>query len=216
MISAVPQPSAVASMIRARQTCFCGLFRSATIRSSRSRSAALTSMLIPSRMPQHATLSLKRESYDCVRPLAGARLLWHHRGRIPTPRAYATSLPGRLDRVVSVSQFAAPKPVCSRRPAKGTVVHSPFDTDEPGGDRSSARGSLLEGLGCRPGTRVIGFFGNMMARKRPLMLVDTIAEMRARAPDLPLAAPIFGEDREDLTEAIKDRARARGVAAAST
>ena len=65
MISAVPQPSPVARMIRARQTCFCGLFRSATIRSSRSRSAALTSMLIPSRMPQHATLASTRVSYDC-------------------------------------------------------------------------------------------------------------------------------------------------------
>jgi hypothetical protein len=32
IISAVPQPSAVARMIRARQTCFCGLFRSATVR----------------------------------------------------------------------------------------------------------------------------------------------------------------------------------------
>jgi hypothetical protein len=31
MISAVPQPSAVNSTICARQTCFCGLFRSATI-----------------------------------------------------------------------------------------------------------------------------------------------------------------------------------------
>jgi DNA modification methylase len=67
--STVPQPSTVARMIRARQTCFCGLFRSATIRSSRSRSVALTSMLIPSRMPQHATAPAKRDSYDCVRPL---------------------------------------------------------------------------------------------------------------------------------------------------
>ena len=50
MISAVPQPSAVARMIRARQTCFCGLFRSATTAANRSRSAPLTSMLIPSRM----------------------------------------------------------------------------------------------------------------------------------------------------------------------
>ena len=73
MISAVPQPAAVARMIRARQTCFCGLLRSATIRSSRSRSVALTSMLIPSRMPQHATLPLRRESYDCVRPLGPPR-----------------------------------------------------------------------------------------------------------------------------------------------
>ena len=50
MIAAVPQPSAVARMICTRQTCFCGLFRSATIASSRARSAALTSISIPLRM----------------------------------------------------------------------------------------------------------------------------------------------------------------------
>ena len=59
-VAVVPQPAAVARMIFARQTCFCGLFRSATIRSSRSRSAALTSILIPSRMPQHATLPAQK------------------------------------------------------------------------------------------------------------------------------------------------------------
>ena len=37
MISAVPQPVAVARMIGARQTCCCGLFRSATIHSSPGR-----------------------------------------------------------------------------------------------------------------------------------------------------------------------------------
>jgi hypothetical protein len=38
----MPQPSAVARMIRARQTCFCGLLRSATIAAKRARSAPLT------------------------------------------------------------------------------------------------------------------------------------------------------------------------------
>ena len=42
MIAAVPSPSAVKSTIRARQTCFCGLFRLATIAASRARSSALT------------------------------------------------------------------------------------------------------------------------------------------------------------------------------
>src|SRR5271163_947377 len=51
MISLVPRPSTVSSTIRARQTCFCRLFRSATIASKRARSAALTSTVIPSRMP---------------------------------------------------------------------------------------------------------------------------------------------------------------------
>jgi len=50
MISTVPTPSAVAKMIPARQTCFCGLFRSATTASNRVRSAALTSTVMPLRI----------------------------------------------------------------------------------------------------------------------------------------------------------------------
>ena len=69
MISAVPQPSAVARMIRARHTCFCRLLRSATTAANRSRSAALTSMLIPSRIQHHCTGRPNMESYDCVLPL---------------------------------------------------------------------------------------------------------------------------------------------------
>ena len=50
MISAVPKPSAVARMIPARHTCFCGLFRSATTDSNRTRSAVLTSMVMSLRI----------------------------------------------------------------------------------------------------------------------------------------------------------------------
>src|SRR5689334_9340781 len=50
MISAVPTPSALSSTIFARQTCFCGLLRSVLIASSRSRSLAMSSKLIPVRM----------------------------------------------------------------------------------------------------------------------------------------------------------------------
>jgi glycosyltransferase involved in cell wall biosynthesis len=120
--------------------------------------------------------------------------------------------PWAADRVISVSQFAAPRPGLFSPAGRCMVVHSPFDTDAPAVDRTSARNSLLGELGCGPDTRVVGFCGNLMVRKRPLVFVDTIAEMRARAPDLPLAAPIFGQDREDLAEAIRERAVARGVA----
>ena len=66
MTSAVPQPSAVARMIRARQTCFCRLLRSATTATSCSRSAALTSILIPSRIAHYRMRRPNVESYDCV------------------------------------------------------------------------------------------------------------------------------------------------------
>ena len=52
MISAVPQPSAVARMMLARHTCFCGALRSETIASSRWRSARVTLTIIPALMPR--------------------------------------------------------------------------------------------------------------------------------------------------------------------
>jgi hypothetical protein len=53
MIAMVPAPSLLNSTIRARQTCFCGLLRSRMIDCNRFRSAGVTSMVIPLRMPQN-------------------------------------------------------------------------------------------------------------------------------------------------------------------
>lgn len=143
--------------------------------------------------------------------LAGARLLWHHR-KDPDARSLRYLAPWAADRVVSVSRFSAPRPGLLSPARKCTVVHSPFDTDAAPVDRARARSTLIEELRCAPDARVVGFFGSLVARKRPLLFVDAIAEMRARAPDLRLAAPIFGQDRQDLTAAIRQRALARGVA----
>lgn len=62
MISAVPKPSAVSKTIRARQTCFWGLLRLATIAASRRRSAAFTFTMIPLRIPQTRIAASRRES----------------------------------------------------------------------------------------------------------------------------------------------------------
>jgi hypothetical protein len=51
VIAVVPLPSAVRTMIRARQTCFCGRLRSRMIDCKRARSAGETSTIIPLRMP---------------------------------------------------------------------------------------------------------------------------------------------------------------------
>src|SRR4051794_29441424 len=77
MISAVPQPSAVSRTICARQTCFCGLFRSATIAASCWRSAALNSTVIPARMRQIRTVAQQGESsIGLDRQILSTRLEW--------------------------------------------------------------------------------------------------------------------------------------------
>jgi hypothetical protein len=57
-----PQPSAVSSTICARQTCFCGLFRSETTASSLARSLVPTPTMIPLSMPQTRTPAAEWES----------------------------------------------------------------------------------------------------------------------------------------------------------
>ena len=51
-------------MIRARQTCFCGLLRSRMIDCKRTRSAGVTSMDIPLRMPHNRTTPHRRKPYS--------------------------------------------------------------------------------------------------------------------------------------------------------
>jgi glycosyltransferase involved in cell wall biosynthesis len=143
--------------------------------------------------------------------IAGARLLWHHR-KEPDAKGLRYLAPLFAHRVVSVSRFAAPRPGLFSAARKCTIVHSPFDTAAAPVEREAGRRALCDELGCPPGALLVGFFGNLVARKRPLVFVDAVAEIRARAPDLPLAAPIFGHDQEGLAAAIRERAAARGVA----
>ena len=62
MIAAVPMPAAVRRIIRLRQTCFCGLFRSNAIASSRARSDNFKSMLMPVRIQQTRITASPKES----------------------------------------------------------------------------------------------------------------------------------------------------------
>ena len=143
--------------------------------------------------------------------LAGAKLLWHHR-KDPGAKGLRYLAPLAAHRVVSVSRFAAPRPGPFSAARKCTIVHSPFDSAAAPIDRAAARRPLVEELRFPPGTLVVGFFGNLVARKRPLVFVDAIAEIRARAPGLPVAGLIFGHDQEGLAAAVRDRAAARGIA----
>ena len=150
----------------------------------------------------HTNDGLTHATWALPTRLARARLLWHHR-KEPDARGLRFLAPWAADRVISVSRFSAPRPGLFSAARKCTVVHSPFDT-AAGADRAASRRALIEELQCPPATRVIGFFGSLLARKRPLIFVETIAEIRARAPALPLAALIFGHDRDGVAEAVRD------------
>ncbi|UZW54555.1 glycosyltransferase family 4 protein [Sphingobium sp. JS3065] len=117
--------------------------------------------------------------------LAGAKLIWHHRG---DPRALGLRLlaPALAHRVLTVSSFALPPEGLWSARSRASVVHSPFDTGLEV-DRASARDALVRELGVTPDTLLLGYFGAFVPRKRPLLFVDMIARLRAMT-----ARPVMG------------------------
>jgi len=142
--------------------------------------------------------------------LAGTKLLWHHRGD-PGSRGLRFAAPFLADAVLAVSQFSLPRPGPISAAGKAEVVHSPFDTDISV-DRAAARAQLIAELGVPDETLLLGYFGAFVARKRPLLFLDTIDHMRRMRPDRPLVGLLFGAAEEPaMGEAIGARIAARGL-----
>ncbi len=66
MIATVPRPSPLINMIFARHTCFCGEVGAAMMASSRDRSAAVTSNVIPVRILNRCTIYNRWESQNGI------------------------------------------------------------------------------------------------------------------------------------------------------
>lgn len=180
--------------------------------------------------PMHATWAIAAR-------LAGAKLLWHHRGN---PRAAGLRFvaPWLADRVVAVSKFASPAPGLISAANRCSVVHSPFDIGplntgalntgalntgpfDPGvfaaTAAATAAGSSIDAqiaaLDLPPGAILLGFFGHFVDRKRPLQFVEAIAAIVARRPRLVVVGLMFGEVLEPGLDAkVLARAKKLGIA----
>lgn len=141
--------------------------------------------------------------------LAGSDMLWHHRAG-PEGRGLRYIAPLVADGIAAVSHFALSK-ASPRARALASVIYSPFDTEQPIPNRNAAHISLTSELGLPPDSRIIGFFGNIDERKRPLMFVDMLAALRTTAPDLPFAGLMFGAtlDRDLEAEVLRRAAHHR-------
>lgn len=142
--------------------------------------------------------------------LAGAKLLWHHRGS-PDALGLRLMAPAIADRVIAVSRFAAPRPGWYSAASRTRVIHSPFDTHVQA-DRSEARRAILALLPhAHAGTRIVAFSGALIERKRPLLFVDAIAEMRRLAPRKDVRGVIFGESFDGMVDQVGKRAAELGI-----
>ncbi|HUD93663.1 glycosyltransferase [Sphingobium sp.] len=140
--------------------------------------------------------------------IAGAKLVWHHRSG-PGAWGLRFASPLLANAVISVSDFARGR--MERSVRKSHVIHSPFDTQIMV-DRRQMRETLLKDIKAAPSTRIVGYFGAMITRKRPLLFVESIAALRRRHPGMPVAGAIFGEAVEISVQQVLGLAEKMGVA----
>ena len=139
----------------------------------------------------HSNDGRSHASWALAARLAGARLLWHHRGD-PDARGLRYVAPWLADQVLTVSKFA--KPANARGTVRSArVVYSPFDTAVTA-DRTAMRARIIARIGCSPGAVLCGYFGNFVKRKRPLDFVDVV-ERLGRLVNRPVVGLMFGDAR---------------------
>ncbi|WBU56505.1 glycosyltransferase family 4 protein [Paracoccus sediminicola] len=132
--------------------------------------------------------------------MAGRKHLWHHR---QDPRAFGINklAPLFTNQIVSVSHFSHPaRPV---RPVEGrfTVVRSPFDFSSDIPDKEESRSKLLSELGLPEETLLLGWFGTLVDRKKPVRFVEAVAEIARAMPGRPVHGLLFGSvDEADPTQ----------------
>lgn len=143
--------------------------------------------------------------------LAGAKLLWHHRGD-STAFGLTRVAPLIANRMVAVSRFASPRPAIFSAARKCSVIHSPFDISiGTQFDRQACRSRLIDELGCPSDTRLVGYVGTLVDRKRPLVFVETIAALHREAPEMKFAGLLFGGALRGFDEAVKALAVKLGI-----
>ncbi|WP_062204893.1 glycosyltransferase family 4 protein [Aureimonas sp. AU12] len=145
--------------------------------------------------------------------LAGAGQVWHHRGD-PTARGVNRLAPLIARQVVAVSRFARPRRPILPLGDRLKVIHSPFEHPAFYPDRAAARRTLLSELGLPESTHVLGYFGGLIDRKRPLLFVDIVHRFRRRHPEIPVVGCLFGvspPQGPDFETAVRERAAALGL-----
>lgn len=157
----------------------------------------------------HTNDGAMHASWGLAARLSGAKLLWHHRGN-PEAAGLKILAPLLANRVVSVSSFAAPRPGLWSAARCCTVVYSPFDRSER---VEGAAEEVRAQLGLPENARLLGYFGNLTARKRPLIFVESIARLRERAPLINAHGLMFGDVLDTGSDlAVRERAASLGIA----
>jgi glycosyltransferase involved in cell wall biosynthesis len=140
--------------------------------------------------------------------IAGAKLLWHKRG--PWNDRWLHRLWFRAaDHVIAISRYAAP-PIPS---LKCSIIYNPAGNRQQAFDRTAARQHLLSEIGFPSRTNILGFFADIdKERKRPVVFLEAIAQIREKSPQLPVVGLLFGQASNATQHHLRAHAESLGIA----
>lgn len=146
--------------------------------------------------------------------LAGCRMIWHHR---QSPDAFGVNMiaPLLASRIISVSYFSRPARPVRAIDSRFRVIRSPFDLPDRRPDRAASGKALRGQLGLDPQAVVLGYFGALNGRKRPLHFVRAVAAIAAAMPERDIHGAIFGQPElpdDPVTQDCAALARDLGIA----
>lgn len=123
--------------------------------------------------------------------LSGRRHIWHHR---QDPRAFGVNklAPLLSDEIVSVSHFSRPERPLRSIDRKFSVVRSPFDLSADIPDKRAAREAILAELSLPHDAVLLGWFGTLTPRKKPIRFIEAVAEIQRALPGRPVHGLMFG------------------------
>lgn len=139
--------------------------------------------------------------------LAGKKLVWHHRNTAKA-RGLRYMAPWVADRVISVSHFASAPPGLISTAHKNTVIYSPFEVDTDSLDRKACRAEFAEAHGIDERRFILGFFANLVERKRPLVFVEAMKALAELEPDLSFVGLMFGKSLQGHQAEVERRIEA--------
>lgn len=145
----------------------------------------------------------------------GRRHVWHHR-QDPTAKGVNLLAPLLSHHIVSVSEFARPANPIVPVDGKLSVIRSPFRFPEDAIDRAQAHRSLCAELGLPDTAVILGYFGAIIERKRPLLFVEALDRIAKAMPDRLVHGAMFGDVPDSETEpwlhTLRELAKARSSA----
>lgn len=123
--------------------------------------------------------------------LSARKHVWHHR---QDPRAFGVNklAPLLSHEIVGVSYFSRPVAPVRSIDRKFSVVRSPFDFPAEVPNKRAARQAILEELSLPGNVVLLGWFGTLTERKKPVRFIEAVAEIQRHLPERPVHGLMFG------------------------